>query len=305
MNGILNVYKEQGFTSHDVVAKLRGILKMKKIGHTGTLDPDATGVLPVCVGRATKVCDLLTDKDKSYRAVVKLGVTTDTLDMTGEILEIKPVDVSVDKIITVLSQFTGEISQIPPMYSAIKVNGKKLYEMARKGQIIERKPRNVTIYELQMVEHNLSEQEFTIDVTCSKGTYIRTLCQDIGDKLGCGAAMKSLVRTRVDRFVLEEAKTLAEIEAIVKVQGADELLLPIDGVFEKYAAISVKEKGMKFLKNGNLVAAYCCEDKATGKEYEPKDGEKVRMYGDEGDFYAIYSYKKTDNMYHIVKMFHE
>ncbi len=292
MNGIINVYKEKGYTSHDVVAKLRGILHMKKIGHTGTLDPDAVGVLPVCVGKGTKVCSLLTDRDKTYEAVVKLGVITDTEDMTGEVLEKRPVTVTEEDIKKILSSFMGEIEQIPPMYSAIKVQGKKLYELAREGKIIERKPRKITIHKIQLLNVNLSEQEFSIRVTCSKGTYIRTLCQDIGEKLGCGAAMKSLVRTRVGSFSIEDAKTLDEIEK----QGA--ILLPIEEVFFEYASCHVKEAGMKYLKNGNLVAAYVCD-------YKGVDGEEVRMYGADGDFYAIYQYNEKDEMYHIKKMFHE
>lgn len=298
MNGIINIYKEKGYTSHDVVAKLRGILHMKKIGHTGTLDPDAVGVLPVCVGKATKVCDLLTDKDKTYEAVVKLGVRTDTLDMTGEILEEHEVSVTESQIKEVLSSFVGEISQIPPMYSAIKVNGKKLYELARKGQEIERKPRKVVIHSLVLTDVKLLENEFTIVVHCSKGTYIRTLCDDIGDKLSCGAAMKHLTRTKVGGFSIENAKTLEEVEGFCKKHDPEELLLPIDEVFDAYSKCMVSEKAMKYLKNGNLIMpAYC--------DYKAADGENVRMYGDNGEFYAIYRYKKEDDRYHIVKMFHE
>ena len=216
MNGIINVYKERGFTSHDVVAKLRGILHMKKIGHTGTLDPDATGVLPVCLGKATKVCGLLTDKDKTYRAVVKLGVMTNTEDMTGEILAKHPVLVTKEQIERAVSKFVGEIEQVPPMYSAIKINGKKLYELARQGKEVERKARKVTIYGIKVLSIDFSENEFTMEVSCSKGTYIRTLCKDIGEFLGCGAAMKTLVRTRVSEFFLEQALTLGQIEQAVK-----------------------------------------------------------------------------------------
>lgn len=292
MNGIINVYKEKGYTSHDVVAKLRGILHMKKIGHTGTLDPDAVGVLPVCVGKGTKVCSLLTDKDKTYEAVVQLGVITDTEDMTGEVLETRPVTVTDEDIKKVLPNFIGEIEQIPPMYSAIKVQGKKLYELAREGKTIERKPRKITIHQLELINTNLAQQEFSIRVTCSKGTYIRTLCQDIGEKLGCGAAMKALVRTRVGNFSIENAKTLGEIEQ----QGP--ILLPIEEVFSEYASCHVTEAGMKYLKNGNMVTVSLCD-------YKGVDGESVRMYGTDGDFYAIYQYEAKGNKYHIKKMFHE
>lgn len=301
MNGIIIVNKEKGFTSHDVVAKLRGILHTKKIGHTGTLDPDATGVLPVCIGKATKVCDLLTEKEKTYEAVIRFGLTTDTLDMTGTVLEEKPVHFTKDQLVETLAAFTGEIDQIPPMYSAIKVNGKKLYELARKGQVVERKPRRVTIYELELLSENLSENECTIRVRCSKGTYIRSLCQDIGEALGCGAAMKALVRTGVGRFQIGQALTLSQIEDACRCQNPESLLLTVDSVFDQYRSCQVSEKAMRFLKNGNLVDASFCD---TG-EKGPEDGENFRMYGFDGDFYAIYHYEKKDGMFHIVKMFHE
>lgn len=299
INGIINIKKEKGFTSHDVVAKLRGILRMKKIGHTGTLDPDATGVLPVCIGKATKVCDLLTDKDKTYVAQVKLGITTDTLDLTGKVLSKKDVSVTEERIMEVASSFVGEIEQIPPMYSAIKVNGKKLYELARQGKEVERKPRKVTIHDLKIVDISLEDNEFTMEVSCSKGTYIRTLCQDIGEKLGCGASMKNLVRTKVGRFILEEGYTLEEIQHMVEEEKLEQVLLPIADVFDQLRNCNVSEQGMKFLKNGNKIKASLCSLK------DMKDKEQVCMYGTDGSFYAIYQYAKSDQMYHIVKMFHE
>lgn len=201
MDGILNVYKEKGFTSHDVVAKLRGILHQKKIGHTGTLDPDAVGVLPVCLGRGTKVCELLTDKSKTYEAVVRLGVVTDTQDMTGRIQEEHLVSVNLDEIRQAAQAFTGEIWQIPPMYSAVKVNGRRLYELARQGIEVERQARRINIYSCEVADYEPEKREFSMRVHCSKGTYIRTLCHDIGEKLGCGAAMASLVRTSVAPFL--------------------------------------------------------------------------------------------------------
>ena len=299
MNGIIIVKKEKGFTSHDVVAKLRGILHIKKIGHTGTLDPDAVGVLPVCVGKATKVCDLLTDKDKTYVAEVKLGVTTDTLDLTGEVLTENDATVSEDDVREALAHFHGEIRQIPPMYSAIKINGKKLYELARQGIEVERKARTVTIHELLLWEVDLEKQEFTIEVSCSKGTYIRSLCHDIGEVLGCGAVMKSLVRTRVGRFDLGQARTLAEIEESVQAGETGNLLLPVDSVFDSYRRCQADTTAMKFLSNGNLIKPSLCTVD------EPKADEQVRMYGADGEFYAIYRYDAKDKMYHIVKMFHE
>ena len=213
-SGIINVYKEAGYTSFDVVARLRGILKIKKIGHTGTLDPDATGVLPVCVGKATKLCDMLTDKDKVYECVMMLGVETDTYDLSGRVLERKSVNSTEEEIVGAINSFVGDIMQVPPMYSALKVNGKKLYELAREGKEVERKARPVTIFSIDIL--NISLPEVSIRIHCSKGTYIRSLCHDVGQKLGCGCAMKSLVRTRVSMFDISDARALDEIERIVK-----------------------------------------------------------------------------------------
>ncbi|MBR6485868.1 MAG: tRNA pseudouridine(55) synthase TruB, partial [Lachnospiraceae bacterium] len=184
MNGIINIYKEPGFTSFDVVAKLRGICHQKKIGHTGTLDPDATGVLPVCLGSATRVCDLLTDKTKEYETVLLFGIVTDTQDISGKVLEEHYVNLTDEDVISCVKEFTGDIMQIPPMYSAIKVDGKKLYELARQGKEVERKPRPVTIHSIDIVD--ISLPRVTMRISCSKGTYIRTLCHDIGNRLGCG-----------------------------------------------------------------------------------------------------------------------
>lgn len=299
MNGILIVNKEKGFTSHDVVAKLRGILHIKKIGHTGTLDPDATGVLPVCVGKATKVCGLLTDKDKVYEAVIRFGITTDTLDMTGAVLRERPVAVTEKQLRETMAAFVGEIEQIPPMYSAIKVNGKKLCDLARAGQEVERKPRRITIYELSLLSANLEEAECTVRVHCSKGTYIRSLCHDIGERLGCGAAMKSLVRVRAGQFGIEQSMTLSEIEAACVQRGADKLLMPVDAVFTSCRSCRVAERGMRCLQNGNPLAASLCDPGGT----EPEDGETFRMYGSDGAFHALYRYEAKEGMFRAVKMF--
>ena len=213
INGILNVYKEKGFTSHDVVAKLRGILKQKKIGHTGTLDPDAEGVLPVCLGNATKLCDMLADKSKTYETVLQLGVETDTQDMSGTILEENPVECTMEEIQRVVMEFVGEYAQIPPMYSAKKISGKKLYELAREGKVVERKPSMVQIHSIDILDIDMENARISMRVDCSKGTYIRTLCHDIGQKLGCKGAMQSLLRTRVSNFYLKDSLRLSEIEA--------------------------------------------------------------------------------------------
>ena len=203
MDGVLVIRKEKGYTSHDVVAKLRGILHMKKIGHTGTLDPDAEGVLPVVLGRATKLVDLLTEKRKTYEALLHLGIETDTQDMTGTVLNEKPVTVSEEEVKAVIESFLGEQEQIPPMYSAIKVNGQKLYDLARQGREVARKPRKITIFDLALTQ-NLGNGQYALRIVCSKGTYIRTLCHDLGQALGCGGCMAALRRTEASNFRIDE-----------------------------------------------------------------------------------------------------
>lgn len=251
MDGIINIYKEQGFTSHDVVAKLRGILKQKKIGHTGTLDPDAVGVLPVCLGKATKVCDLLTDKNKTYEAVLQLGVVTDTQDLSGAVLEEHLVDCKKEEIIEAVMSFVGPYAQIPPMYSALKVNGKKLYELAREGKEVERKARQVEIFEI--IIEDIDEEAHTVkmSVACSKGTYIRTLCHDIGEKLGCGGAMASLKRTKVSSFLLEDSIKLSEVEQFVKEGTIEQHVIQVDSLFQDLEVLEVKAEYQKYVDNGN------------------------------------------------------
>lgn len=297
MNGIINVYKEKGFTSHDVVAKLRGILHQKKIGHTGTLDPDATGVLPVCLGNATKLCDLLTDKDKTYKAVLKLGMVTDTQDLTGKILEELEVECSTEEMEQVLFSFLGDYKQIPPMYSALKVNGKKLYELAREGKTIERKPRQVKIHDIKILHTNWQEKEVEFEVTCSKGTYIRTLCHDVGEKLGCGGAMKSLVRTRVSRFSIEESLSLAQIEQFAKDGRLEEKIIAIDKFFENNPAVYMKEDADKRIYNGNFFQKRNIRTQETGT------GDWIRVYDSKGIFIGIYKLEEKEDIYKPVKMF--
>lgn len=295
IHGIINVYKEKGFTSHDVVAKLRGIVGQKKIGHTGTLDPDATGVLPVCLGKATKLCDLLTDKNKTYEAVLLFGKTTDTQDITGEVLEEKSTEaLTEEKVREAIEGFIGDYEQIPPMYSALKVNGKKLYELAREGKVIERKARPVKILDIQILEIDLPKVR--MEVSCSKGTYIRTLCHDIGEKLGCGGCMESLIRTRVSTFRIEDAKTLDEIETLKQEGKLAELLVPIDAMFPFYPKITVKDDWKAFAKNGNPLDLKMLKE-ACGQDEETQ----VRLYDESGKFIAIYQWK--EKKYHIVKMF--
>lgn len=298
INGILIVDKEAGFTSHDVVAKMRGICGQKKIGHTGTLDPMATGVLPVCLGSATKVCDMLAEKDKEYVAELLLGRKTDTQDVTGRILEEHPVNVTGEDVLKAASTFLGEGLQVPPMYSALKVNGKKLYELARAGKEVERSARPIIIHELEILECNLPVVRFR--VVCSKGTYIRTLCEDMGEKLGCGGTMQSLRRTRVGSFSLERAYTLGELQQLKNEGRLTAPVLPVDSVFAGCPALHVLEEGIRLLENGNAIIPELTAEKEV---YAPERW--VRMYGKEGHFAGIYAYEPSRKWYRPVKMFLE
>lgn len=297
INGIINIYKEAGFTSHDVVAKLRGIVKQKKIGHTGTLDPDAVGVLPVCFGNATKLCDMLTDKSKEYRACMLLGETSDTQDASGTILSRTQVNVGEEEVRDAVMSFLGEYDQIPPMYSALKVNGKKLYELARQGVEIERKPRRVEIHHIKIEEINLPRVTFSVG--CSKGTYIRTLCVDIGDRLGCGALMETLQRTRVGNFHIEQALKLSQIEELVRENRLEEYVIAPDAVFEEYESLTVMPEFDKVLLNGNKL--YFKQVRAVRKRFE--DGEWTRVYASNGTFTGVYTYCEQEHCFKPYKMF--
>lgn len=283
MDGILNIYKEKGFTSHDVVAKLRGILKQKKIGHTGTLDPDAVGVLPVCLGKATKVCDLLTDKNKTYEAVLQLGVVTDTQDMTGTVLFEHEMKAAKEEIEEAVMSLIGPYSQIPPMYSALKVNGKKLYELAREGKVIERKPRQVEIFDIVIHDMNVSEKTVRMSVECSKGTYIRTLCHDIGEKLGCGGAMASLKRTKVSSFLLEESITLSEAEKFVEDGTIEHHITKVDSLFVQFEAVTVSRAYQKYVDNGNKI-----EGSFLTVPVSISHGQEFRVYDEDQRFIGIF-----------------
>jgi tRNA pseudouridine55 synthase len=300
MNGIINVYKERGFTSFDVVAKLRGILREKKIGHTGTLDPDATVVLPVCVGNATKVCELLTDKDKVYEALLHLGITTDTQDASGTVLsENKEAAqlLSEEEVRQAIESFVGGYDQIPPMYSALKVGGKKLCDLARAGVEVERKPRRVTIFSIDIEKIELPLVKMRVH--CSKGTYIRTLCDDIGKKLGVGGCMDELLRTRVSVFAKEDARTLGEIEEYRDRGKLDEILITVDSVFENHHKKTVKPEAMRLLSNGNPLF----DNNFIPTDYDADDGEEVLVYDPDGHFFAIYYYDESTKMYRVRKMF--
>ena len=306
-HGVINVYKEPGFTSHDVVAKLRGILRQKKIGHTGTLDPAACGVLPVCLGQGTRIADMLTEKKKTYEAVLLLGQETDTQDTTGEVLARCPVNVSEEEVRRTAASFIGSQKQVPPMYSALKVEGKKLYELARAGKEVERPARDIQIDELTMNWIKLPRVGMT--VTCSKGTYIRTLCYDLGKALGCGGCMEKLTRTRVERFLIQDSLTLSQIETLRDENRVEEIILPIEAMFDGPRAIA-NEAGNKKLINGNPVAA---EDFAfilredgqaepLAPEALPKTG-LVRVYSADRKFLGLYEYEERRRFWKPKKMF--
>lgn len=297
IHGIINVCKEKGYTSHDVVAKLRGITGQKKIGHTGTLDPGATGVLPVCLGKGTKLCGLLSDEDKTYETVLLLGKTTDTQDISGQVLSEKSICALTEEAVReAVFSFLGEYAQIPPMYSALKVNGKKLYELARNGQVVERKARQVKIYEIRVLDVNLPRVHMS--VTCSKGTYIRTLCHDIGKKLGCGGCMEELARTRVGRFGIENARTLEEIRSAFLTDRMEELVVPVDEMFCASSEITVVEEWEVPARNGNALPREAVKGSRT-----VSDGERVRLYDRAGQFIALYRWKEKVREYHLEKMF--
>ena len=297
-NGIMNIYKEAGYTSHDVVAKLRGILRQKKIGHTGTLDPAAVGVLPVCLGSGTKLCDMLTDKDKEYRTVLRLGCETDTQDMTGRVLEEREVCVTERQAEEAILSFLGEYDQVPPMYSAVKVDGKRLYELAREGREVARRPRRVRIYAIEIEEIRLPL--IAMRVSCSKGTYIRTLCHDIGECLGVGGCMEELLRTKVERFEAAGSKTLSEIEAAVTEGRMSELLVPVDEMFDQYQKVTILAAYEKLIYNGNPFPV-----QAVKGECGFQDGEWLRVYDMQNMFIGIYAFRKARKEFTLVKMFME
>lgn len=301
INGILNIYKEKGYTSHDVVARLRGIVGQKKIGHTGTLDPDAEGVLPVCLGRATKVCDMLTDKDKIYETVLLLGIVTDTQDTTGQILENHQVAAAADEVQRCIMNFVGEYDQIPPMYSALKVGGRKLYELAREGKTVERKSRKVTIHDIRIKEIRLPR--ICMEVECSKGTYIRTLCHDIGERLGCGGCMEQLLRTRVGQFTLGKSLRLEQVEQIVKEGRLEKILIPVDSLFSSYRECRLKPRCDSFGHNGNPLEMKHFTEGTDRSEKTFQTGDMVRVYDSRGNFIGIYQYDVRKDRLCPEKMF--
>lgn len=288
MNGIILIDKPQGWTSHDVVGKLRGILHERRIGHSGTLDPLATGLLVVFIGRATRAVEFAEADRKEYVAGLRLGMNTDTQDITGRIIS-KETDIPDEPEVRIaIERFRGELEQIPPMYSAVKIGGKKLYELARKGESIERKPRHITIFGLEITGR--SDNDYILDVVCSKGTYIRTLCHDIGAALGCGGCMSSLRRTKSGVFSVDNAYTIAEIQEAADRGEEEKLLLPIDTLFAGYTKLSVDADSEKKLKNGCIINT------------SSPDG-RFRVYSEDGEFLLLGDVK--DGVMKTVKNFFE
>ncbi len=271
MTGVIAVDKPSGFTSFDVIAKMRGILKERRLGHSGTLDPMATGVLPVFIGSATKAADMLSDPEKRYEAGFALGRTTDTQDITGSVVKTSDIRVKREDIEAVLKEFTGEIMQLPPMYSAVKVDGKRLYDIARRGETAERKPRPVTVYKIALTGFDEAAQTGGISVFCSKGTYIRTIINDIGERLGTFACMSALRRTYSQGFKIEECSTLEKIGELSRCGRLDEIITPVDRCFADMPAVKLSEKQEKM---------YRCGVKLDLKRINgaPEKG-RVRVYG--------------------------
>ena len=290
MDGIVNVNKPLGITSHDVVYRLRRILNIKKIGHTGTLDPEASGVLPMCVGKGTKMAEYLTAAEKQYLVTLQLGAFTDTQDATGEVLESFEVNVSENEIREAVAGFVGEITQIPPMYSAIKIDGKKLYELAREGVTVEREPRNVTIFAIEIKSIDMEKKQVEMLVDCSKGTYIRTLCNDIGAALKCGGHMCSLHRTKSGRFEIESAYTLEEIESMAE-NNDFSFMTPTSEALPECEKIVLAERNAYRVRNGIRISV---EGLTTGKMY--------RVFDEKNEFLALA--EQTENGFEIVKSFY-
>ena len=272
-NGILVIDKSAGWTSQDVAAKLRGVFHERRVGHGGTLDPMATGVLPIFIGRATRAAEFLESAEKEYIAGLCLGAVTNTQDTSGTVLETNPVTVTREDVQTALRQFLGPIEQIPPMYSAVKIGGQKLYELARKGKEVERKPRRITIHELELLEGEGSE--YTFRVRRSKGTYVRTLCHDLGRVLGCGGCMSSLRRTRAGSFSLSQAVTMQQVLEFAAEHDPQQLLMPVDAIFAEHPPLIVTMGQAAKLKNGAQV-----------KDWQFKPG-TYRVFAEDGEFLLL------------------
>lgn len=288
MTGIILLDKPKGITSFGAVARVRRLCGEKKCGHSGTLDPMATGVLTVLLGGTTRFCELLPSHDKSYTAAFRLGTVTDTLDITGKVLETNPVEATKEQVIEAIKSFEGEISQLPPMYSAVSVNGQRLYDLARQGIEVERQPRNVTVYSIDMLSCDEAAGEYEISVACSSGTYIRTLIDDIGKKLGCGAVLTELRRTRANGFECSQAVTLEELENASEKGEIENLLIPIEKALSEYPEVHVTEAQAKRFSNGGELALKRLKC--------PKIFGFFRVYGPENKFLGLGEIKGSESL---------
>ncbi len=296
MNGILLINKPEDFTSFDVIAKLKGILRFRKIGHGGTLDPMATGVLPIFLGRAAKAVDILPSEQKRYIAKFQTGIKTDTLDITGTITERAEPCLDKQKVLDVISQFIGDISQTPPMYSAIRVNGARLYDLARAGSVVERPKRDVTIESIDLIEADTQKGEYTIDVLCSKGTYIRTLCDDIGEMLGSYATITSLQRTMSSGYKLEDCITLDDVQRLMDNGEIDSVIKPVDTAFMQCDELVLDDKKAKLFLNGVKM-------RASQFNTSHINTENVRVYSKNREFLGLASLDKKADKLRIIKLF--
>ncbi|MGO4696512.1 tRNA pseudouridine(55) synthase TruB [Paenibacillus sp. 2TAB26] len=302
MDGILAVWKPEGWTSHDVVAKVRRVLKMKRIGHTGTLDPMVTGVLPLCLGRATRVVEYVQERPKSYEAVLQLGIATDTEDITGTVIARQsPISVTEEDVRLALSQFLGEIDQVPPMFSAVKVDGKRLYELAREGKTVERKSRKVTIHQIDLIDTqlDLDQPQISFSVVCSKGTYIRTLCVDIGKALGVPATMAHLTRTMSGGITKESCLTLEQIEQLQQSGELSGHIISADEAITHLDRVTIPESFGKLALQGQKVSlSHSVEHEAL-----TLDGQLIRLYNDQSSFLGIFQIDLNTNVFKPIKVF--
>ena len=281
--GILPVNKPKGWTSFDVVAKLRGVMKIKRLGHAGTLDPMATGVLPVFVGKATKACDILPDTKKIYTAGFRLGVSTDTLDITGRVIRENADKVTADRLERIRQRFVGEITQLPPMYSAVKVDGKRLYQLAREGKTVQRTPRKCIVHSIEIISYDDRIREGEMTISCEKGTYVRTIIDDMGNALGTGAVMTSLVRTYSAGFDIAQCLTMEQIEQICKQGRISDVIMSVEKAFEMYGGIRLDRRLTELYKNG--VKLYRSQLK------EEQQGDIFRVFGSDGSFLGLAAFK--------------
>lgn len=299
LEGVLAVWKPEGWTSHDVVAKVRGITRERRIGHTGTLDPMVTGVLPLCIGKATRIVEYLQELPKQYEAVLRFGIATDTEDASGTVVSKKDASsLTAEQVRHAIMSFLGEIEQIPPMYSAVKIDGKRLYELAREGKTVERKARRVTIHEIEIVEMNMGGQEPTVRfrVSCSKGTYIRTLCVDIGQALGYPATMESLIRTRSAHFGPEQCYTMEQIREAAEQDRVQQLLMPVDTAMAYLPAITVMDALAHYAIQGKGIPFRACS-------YQPLTNQLYRLYDEQGTFYGLFEVPEAGTDLRPVKVF--